>query len=120
MRRNSSRQGTEHRLIMAALTGLCALAVVSSIVPIVEHIPGVALILIGLGCAGCLAIRRELRIRRRIAHIDGPRYAQRPGGASQSRVGPGDHAPVSSAPTRLTVVRLPGIDHPDASAGGAA
>ena len=116
MRRNSSWQGTKHRLIMAALTGLWALAVVSSIVPIVEHIPGVALILIGLGCAGCLAIRRELRI----ADIDGTRCAQRPGGASQSRVGPGDHAPVPSAPTRLTVVRLPGIDHPDASAGGAA
>lgn len=75
---SSSHRGAEYRLIMAAVTGLCALAVVASVVPVVEHIAGVVLIAGAVLAVVAAVVRRELRIRRRIADTDGTWHAFRP------------------------------------------
>lgn len=127
---SSSRRGTEYRLIMTAVLTVCAADGAGSVVPGLDTAVGavvVPAVLVGVGVA---VVRREVRIRRRIADTDGLRYWPRPpGAASVSRVGPGEHAPVLPAPTcrapqalpaALPVVSLVGAGRPPVSTGGAA
>jgi hypothetical protein len=107
---SSSHRSTEYRLIMTAVIGLCTAGAAGNVVPGLDTAVGAALIAGGAVAVGVAVARRELRIRRRTADIDGTRHAPRPlGGTSQTRVGPGDDAPVPPAPIRrparaLTVV----------------
>jgi len=66
-----------------------------------RHDPfGAVLIATVLGSVAVGVLRRELRIRRRIADTDGTLHAPRPpGGATRSRVGPGERTPVPPATT---------------------
>ncbi|MCW2720612.1 hypothetical protein [Pseudonocardia sp.] len=127
---SSSHRGTEYRLIITAVVGLCGVGVAGSVVPGVDATVG-AVLIAGLAVAlGMAVVRRELRIRRRLADVDGTRYASRPsGGASRTRVGPGDDAPVPPAPIRrparaLTVVPISpsasAVASPRTPTGGAA
>lgn len=89
-------RSSDYRVLIAMATGACVLAAVSAVIAVVEHIVGVALIVAGLGWLAVAVLRRELRIRRRLADVAGTRpMPPRP------RAGPGEHAPAPPAPTRL-------------------
>lgn len=63
---------TEYRLIMAAIAILCGVAAASGIWPAVERVVSAVVVgvLFGVAVAGFVAmVRRELRIRRRLAAI---------------------------------------------------
>jgi hypothetical protein len=127
---STSHRGTEYRLIIAAVVGLSAIGAAGSVVPGLDTTVGADLIAGGAVGVGVAMVRRELRIRRRLADVDGIRYASRPpGGISRTRVGPGDDAPVPPAPIRrparaLTVVPIApsvsAVGGPRTPTGGAA
>ena len=95
---SSAHRGTEYRLIMASIVGLCAVGAAGSVVPGLDTAIGAVLVAAVLGALAVVAVRRQLRIRRRIADIDGTRPAVRPAaGATEPRVGPGVVTPVSPA-----------------------
>jgi len=94
---------------MAAVGAVCALAAVASVVPVVEHIVAAALVALGLGWLAVAVVRRERRIRARIAD---PRTRPKPvagGRVPALRAGSGVDAPVSPALT----------DHTPTPTGGA-
>ncbi|MGQ0480686.1 MAG: hypothetical protein ACT4O0_06620 [Pseudonocardia sp.] len=66
-------RGTEYRLIMLVICGVCALGPLCSAFPIVEHYAnigvGLLLALAGLACV-VRAVRRKLRIRARLRARD--------------------------------------------------
>jgi len=66
-------RGTEYRLIMLVICGVCALGPLSAAFPIVEHYAnigfGFLLVLAGLAYVG-REIRRELRIRAKLRALD--------------------------------------------------
>lgn len=98
---SSSHRGTEYLLIMTVVFGLCAAGAAGSVVPSLDTAVG-AVLLGGVVVAfGVAVVRRELRIRRRLADLDGTiRPAPRsPDPTPALRPGPGD------APRRLTVIR---------------
>jgi hypothetical protein len=98
---SSSHRGTEYRLIITAVVGLCAAGAAGSVVPGLDTTVCAVLIAGGVVAVGMSVVRRELRIRRRVADVDGTRYASRPSGEiSRTRVGPDDDAPVPPAPIR--------------------
>lgn len=75
MARHENRSATgsgEYGVWMAAITVVCVLSAVSAVVPVVEHLVGAALITVVVGGVVVAVIRRELRIRRRLAHIAPP------------------------------------------------
>lgn len=131
---SSSHHGTEYRLIMTGVLALCAAGAAGSVVPGLDTTVSAVLIGAVLAAVGVAVVRREARIRRRIADTDGLRYWPRtPGGAPETRVGPGDGAPVLPAPTcrparALTVVptssatspAAPAPSRPSTPSGGAA
>ena len=97
---SSSHRGTEYRLIMTGVLAVCAAGAAGSVVPGLDTAVGAVLIAAVLIAVGVAVLRRKLRIRRRVADLDGLRYWPRsPGGAAQTRVGPGEHASVPLAPT---------------------
>lgn len=104
---SSSHRGTEYRLIMMVVIGLCAAGAAGSVVPGLDTAIGAVLIGAVVVAVGVAVVRRELRIRRRLADLDGTiRLAPRPPDPTpELRVQPGDAAQVAPAPTRLTVVR---------------
>jgi hypothetical protein len=81
----------EYRLIMAGVCVLCAVGAVSAVVPAVEHALTVVLAVAAAVAVVALcvaAVRRELRIRRRLAAIQ-------PLDPAQSRVH--GHGPVAGS-----------------------
>lgn len=85
---------------MAGALGVCAAAVAGSVVPGLDLAVGVVLVAAALAAVGVAVLRRERRIRARIADTDGARYwPHTSGGPAQTRVGPGEHAPAPPAPT---------------------
>lgn len=63
---------TDYRLIMMIVGVLCGVAAISGIWPAVERAVSAVVVgaLVGVAVAGCVAVvRRELRIRRRLAAI---------------------------------------------------
>ena len=74
----------DYRVLMAITTRLSLLAATSAVFVIVEHLVGVALIALGVGWLVVAALRRELRIRRRIADVAGTRSAVSPTGPGHS------------------------------------
>ena len=100
---NRAGSSTEYRLIVAAITGLCATAVVASVVPVVEAVTGAVLIAAGVAAVVGWVVRRERRIRRRLADVDGTTFWPAPpagvGGAPVPRVGPGVKTPAPPATT---------------------
>lgn len=96
---SSAHRSTEYRLIMTVIVGLCAAGAVGSVVPGLDAAVGAVLGAAALGAVAVVAVRRELRICRRIADTGGTRPAPRPvAGATEPRVGPGDATPVPPAP----------------------
>lgn len=89
-------RSSDYRVLIAMATGGCVLAAVSAVVAVVEHVVGVAVIVTGLGWLAVAVLRRELRIRRRLADVAGTRPVP-----PRPRVGPGEHAPAPPAPVRL-------------------
>lgn len=91
---NHSR--SDHRAWMAAI------AAVSAPEPKIEHVIGAAPLATGLlSLAVAVAVvQRERRICARSADPHTRTAARPPAGAPSTRVGPGDQAPVPSAPTR--------------------
>ncbi|WP_219417708.1 hypothetical protein [Pseudonocardia nigra] len=83
---------------MSSIVAVCAAAAVSSVVPAVEHIVGAALLAAGLGWLVLTTVRRERRIRARLADPRTHRAPRSGVGAPRSRMGPGEHTPVSPAP----------------------
>jgi len=65
--RHDRRHGAEYQALMTAVGALGALAVVSSVIPVVEHITGAVLVAAGLLWLAVALLRRELRIRARLA-----------------------------------------------------
>ncbi|GEC22881.1 hypothetical protein PHY01_51640 [Pseudonocardia hydrocarbonoxydans] len=64
--------GTAYRLIMAAAAILCGVAAAAGIWPAVDRVVSAVVVgvFVGVAVAGCVAVvRRELRIRRRLAAI---------------------------------------------------
>lgn len=86
---------SEYRAWMGLITVVCAFGAVSALVPMVEHIVGVALICVVLGWAAVAVLRRELRIRRRLAAIQPPAEA---GGTNCRPRRPSIDPAVSTAP----------------------
>lgn len=88
-------RSTDYRVLMAIATGMCLLAATSAVFVIVEHLVGITLVALGVGWLVVAVLRRELRIRRRLADVAGTRPAP-----PRLRAGPGERSPVSPAPTR--------------------
>lgn len=98
---------TDHCLAIAAASVLCGLAVVSSIAPAVEHVTGAVLVVAAAGWLAIAVVRRELRIRARLADPGTrPAPARRAPGL---RAGPGDRAPVTPAPNPTATTRPGGV-----------
>lgn len=99
---SSSHRGTEYRLIMAVVIGLCAAGAARSVVHGLDTAVGAVLIGAVVVAVGVAVVRRELRIRRRLADLDGTiRPAPRPPDPTPAlRPGPAD-----AARPRLTVIR---------------
>jgi Flp pilus assembly protein TadB len=74
-----ARDPREYRLIMAAITMVCGVAVLSGVFPVLEHIVGGALVAVLLGTVAVRVVRRERRIRRRLADTSHTRVLQRGG-----------------------------------------
>ncbi|MBW0116495.1 hypothetical protein [Pseudonocardia abyssalis] len=67
-------RGTEYRLIMLVICGVCALGPLSAAFPIVEHYANIGLgLLLAIGGLAWVfrAVRREVRIRARLRALDG-------------------------------------------------
>ena len=98
---SSSHRSTEYRLIMTVVVGLCAAGAAGSVVPGLDTAIGAVLIGAMVVAVGLAVVRRELRIRRRLADLDGTiRPAPRPSDPTPAlRPGPAD-----AARPRLTVV----------------
>ncbi|MCW2899254.1 MAG: hypothetical protein JWO67_1519 [Streptosporangiaceae bacterium] len=109
MSRSPSHLGVEYRLIMTTVVGLCLAGAAGSVVPGLDIVVGAVLIAAAMVACGSWVVRRELRIRRRLADTDGTLHLapRRPAQVPAPRVGLGDRAPVSPAPTRLRVVAGP-------------
>ncbi len=109
----------EFQALMAAVGGVCVLAALSSVVPVVEHLLGGALLL-GAALWSVLAVlRRELRIRRRLTEPGTGRPSPGPGaGTPRPWAGPGDCTPVPYAPTAPSPSRADS-GRPDRPTGGA-
>lgn len=97
---SSSHRGTEYRLIMTVIVGLCAAGAGGSVIPGLDAAVGAVLVAAALGAVAVVITRRELRIRGRIADTFGARPVPRPAsGATEQRVGPGVVIPVPPAST---------------------
>jgi hypothetical protein len=64
----------DHRMIMTGVAVICALAALSGVVPVLEWVVPALLAALALAAWVTWAIRRELRIRRRLVTPD-PRTA---------------------------------------------
>lgn len=99
---SSSHRGTEYRLIMTVVVGLCVAGAAGSVVPGLDTAVGAVLIGAVVVAVGVAVVRRELRIRRRLADLDGTiRPAPRPPDPTPAL----RPAPVAAAPPHLTVIR---------------
>lgn len=72
MNRRGPDDSSEYPLLMTAVCVVCVLGFVSSVVPLVEHIVGGALIVGAALWGAVIVLRRELRIRRRLADLGAP------------------------------------------------
>lgn len=86
----------ECRALASVVAVIAVVGVTSSLAGVADHVAAAALLVAAAGWAVVSVIRRELRIRRRIADTTGTRSAEL--WASGSRAGPGEHAPVPSVP----------------------
>lgn len=97
---SSGHRGAEYRLIMIVVIGLCAAGAAGVVVPGLDTAIGAVLAAAAFGAVAVVAVRRELRIRRRIADTDGTLRLRRPAaGVTELRVGPGDATPDPLAST---------------------
>lgn len=92
------------RALLAVVTVITAAGVAAAVVGIADHIAAAVLIAAGLGWLAVVTLRRERRIRARLADSRTrpaacPPAAGPPAAAPLTRVGPGDPTPVSPAPT---------------------
>lgn len=114
-------RSSEYRALMAVAIGGCALAALSSVAPVVEHIVGGALLGGGALWAVVAVLRRERRIRARLADPGHPHDPATPGPGTTGPVlwaGPGDQTPAPPTPTEL-IPFTPGARRPAAPTGGA-
>lgn len=86
----------ECRAPASVVAVIAAVGVTSSAAGVADHVAAAALLVAAAGWAVVSVIRRELRIRCRIADTTGTRPAEL--WASGSRAAPGEHAPVPSVP----------------------
>jgi len=75
--RTGPSDSAEFGALVAAIGTVCAVAAVAALVPGVEHVLGAALLAAVVMALGVWVVRRELRIRRRLA--DRPDRPDRPG-----------------------------------------
>lgn len=94
------RRGSEYRALMGAVGAIVTVGGVSSVAGIADHVAAAGLVAAGLVWLAVAVLRRERRIRARLADpriLPAPRRAVE---VSELRVGPGDSPPVPPAPTR--------------------
>lgn len=91
------------------LLAIGAVGVVAAVAGVADHIAAAVLIAAGLAWLAVMALRRERRIRARLADPRTRPAPRPPGEVPHARVGPGGRAPVPPAPTH----------HPGATAGAA-
>jgi hypothetical protein len=92
-------RSSDYRVLMVAIVTVCSAAAVSSVVPVVEHLVGAGLLAAGLLWLVIAVVRRERRIRARLADPRIRPAARPPAEVPRSRVGPGDPTPDPTAPT---------------------
>ena len=88
---------SDYPRLMAAVVVVCATGAGSAIWPAVEHVIDAAVIGVPLVAGVVWVVRREARIRRRLADSAG--Y---PVSGSDRRVGPGEQPPAPPAPSTST------------------
>lgn len=66
-------RSTDYRVLMAMAAGVSLLAAATAVFVVVERLVGVALIAVGVGWLAVALLRRELRIRHRLADVAGTR-----------------------------------------------
>lgn len=98
---------TEHRVLLRVVALITGVGVASPVIGLPDRVTACVLIGAGLCWVAVMALRRERRIRVRLAD---PRT--RPA-APATRAGPGDRTPGSPAPNPA-----PGVARPSASTGG--
>lgn len=98
---------TEHRVLLRVVALIAGVGVASPVIGLPDRIGACVLIGAGLCWLAILALRRERRIRVRLAD---PRTRS---AAPATRAGPGDCTPASPAPSPG-----PGVARPSASTGG--
>jgi hypothetical protein len=89
----------EYWALLTVVAVIGAVGVVSSVAGIADRIAVAVLMVAGLVWLAVVVLRREWRIRARLADPRTQPAPRSPGQVPHARVGPGDRAPVPPAPT---------------------
>lgn len=92
--------GIEYRALLGVVAGIATVGAAAAVAGIADHVAAAALVAAGLCWIAAAGLRRERRIRARLADPRTPPDLAPRGEVPHTRVGPGDHAQVPPAPTR--------------------
>ncbi len=92
--------GIEYQALLAVVAGITTVGITAAVAGIADHVAAAVLIAAGLAWLAVTVLRRELRIRARLADPRTRPAPRPPGEVPHTRVGPGDDTRVPPAPNR--------------------